>query len=73
MKYIDRTQKYALVQEVSQKKAMNKFVDNYSEVQVKDFLRKKTGNGGGYIHLEEPGRSGSRVYKRYENVFSRMD
>jgi hypothetical protein len=52
MNFIQISEKYAANREIAHKKAMNKLQKDYSEVNRKDFLKKKTGNGGGFIAIE---------------------
>jgi hypothetical protein len=48
MNFIQISEKYAANREI----AMNNLQKDYSEVNRKDFLKKKTGNGGGFIAIE---------------------
>ena len=73
LNFIEASEKYAATKRIAQRKALNSLVSDYKELRAKEFLRKKTGNGGGYITVDQPQKSFSKLYSKYESVLSQAE
>lgn len=73
LKFMEASEKYAIKREISRKKAINELAADYDERHKRDYLKKKTGNGGGYITVSSSGSTAKTYNRMFHEVFSKID